>query len=165
MDIGSIADWNLTEDGGLMLVDELRHCVLRQDAYGNVKARGRRGNRAGEFHYPRSILVKGDSAYVVDSWNHRVQVFDAVSWKFLFEFGGFGSGPGQFFCPSWIVAIDERLIIADTNNARLSFHSRDGSFLFASYFADGRFPRKLQVSGGMIEVQYDSGERARLEYL
>ena len=165
MELGKIADWHRTEDRGLLLVDETNHCVVAQSPDGSTKTHGRKGVGPGEFHYPRSILVLGSSAYVVDSWNHRVQVFDIPSWRFRFEFGKFGSGPGQFFCPASIAFFDPWLLVTDTNNARLSFHSTDGRFLFSSGVSYNRFPRKARGVDGLIEVQYEDGELERLEFV
>ena len=106
---------------------------------------GRKGSRPGEFHYPRAILVVGSLSYIVDSWNHRVQVFKLPSFQFQFEFGGFGSGAGQFFCPCSITFSDPWVIVADTNNARLSFHLPDGKFLFSSVISGIDFRARFAV--------------------
>lgn len=165
MELGIIADWHKTEDNTLVLVDETNHCVVLQHPDGSIRTLGRKGTGPGEFHYPRSILALGSSAYVLDGWNHRVQVFDVQSWELKFEFGQFGSGPGQFFCPGSIAFLDPWLIVADTNNARLSFHSADGQFLFASGTSGNQFPRKVRNTDGLIEVQYEDGEWNRLEFV
>jgi len=165
MEFGKIADWHQTDDRSLVIVDETSHCIRVQQPNGDTRIFGRKGSRPGEFHYPRGILVLEESAYIVDSWNHRVQVFELPSWKFQFEFGGFGTEPGKFFCPCAITFSDPWLIVADTNNARLSFHKKDGQFLFSSAVSGDRFPRKVRTSNGPIEVQYENGEWNRLEFV
>jgi hypothetical protein len=165
MEFGKIADWHQTDDRSLILVDETNHRILVQQPDGNITSYGRKGTRPGEFHYPRGILVLESLAYVVDSWNHRVQVFKLPLFQFQFEFGGFGTGPGQFFCPCSITFSEPWLIVADTNNARLSFHMQDGRFLFSSGVSGNRFPRKVRSADGPIEVQYESGEWNRLEFI
>ena len=165
MEFGKISDWHQTDDRSLIAVDETNHQIVVQGPDGSTRFYGRKGNKPGEFHYPRSILVLGSSAYIVDSWNHRVQVFEIPSWKFKFEFGGFGTGAGKFFCPCSITFSDPWLVIADTNNARLSFHMPDGKFLFSSGVAGDRYPRKVRGENGPIEVQYENGEWNRLEFI
>jgi len=64
---------------------------------------------------------------VADSGNHRLQAFD--SWgNFLAEFGGLGSGEGQFNNPQGL-AVDTsgRVIVVDQGNNRLQILSFDGS--------------------------------------
>ena len=49
---------------------------------------GMRGNRLGEFAYPRAIAADGNGRlYVADTKNQRIEVFDAHG-NGLFEFGG-----------------------------------------------------------------------------
>jgi hypothetical protein len=165
MEFERISDWHETDDRSLIAVDETNHRVVVQDADGRIQYYGRKGSTQGEFLHPRSVLVLGRKAYVVDSWNHRVQVFELPFWKFQFEFGGFGMLPGEFFCPCSIAFSDPWLIVADTNNARLSFHTKDGQFLFSSGIPGGRFPRNVRTTHGPIEVQCEDGVWSRPEFV
>jgi tripartite motif-containing protein 71 len=56
---------------------------------------------------------------VADSYNHRVQIFDAEG-NFLHKFGSDGSGDGQFSFPKG-VAISKagNIIVTDYNNHRV----------------------------------------------
>ena len=147
---GPVSDWAKTADGGLVLIDELNHRVLMQSADGRLRV------AATGFRYPRSVVVMDSMAYVVDSWNHRVRAFDLPEWRSAFEFG-------SFFCPSWIAAMNGLLVVADTNNQRLSFHEPNGSPLF-TYSLDG-FPKRVCTnSNGGIIVYYDDGEMETLTY-
>jgi len=109
-------------------VDTLKHQVGKH---------GRQGSAPGEFRYPARALTIGSRAYVCNSWNHRVQVFDLPDWKFAFEFG-------DFFCPKWIetIRLDGRdmLVVVDTNNARLCFHEADGERVTIFRFESQSFP-------------------------
>src|SRR4051812_19371573 len=100
---GPVRDWVKTADGELLMVDELNHRIIAQTADGRMRV------AAEGFRYPRSITVMDSIAYVVDSWNHRVRAFHMPGWNPAFEFG-------SFFCPSWITAVNNRLVVADTNN-------------------------------------------------
>ncbi len=115
---------------------------------GVAGAWGDNGTEAGQFNFPRGIAVGPDgNIYVVDSDNHRVQVFDPDG-IFLREWGGQcnlstgqvcvdpdGDGPlspgdGQFQEP-WGIAVagDGRVYVADTWNHRVQVFDSDGSFL------------------------------------
>ena len=147
---GPVRDWAKTPDSELVLIDELNHRVLLQSADGRLRV------AAKGFRYPRSIAVLNSTAYVVDSWNHRVQAFELPDWNPAFTFG-------SFFCPSWISVINNALVVADTNNRRLSFHEPNGSVLF-TYALDG-YPRRVGAdANGNIVVDYDNGETDTLTY-
>jgi len=78
------------------------------------------------FDHHRGLLL------VVDSYNHRVQVFSCDDGSFVSKFGEKGEQPGQFMYPDGL-AIDhdhDRILIADTNNDRVqSWSLSDQSFL------------------------------------
>ena len=84
----------------------------------------------GQFDKPHALAVgpQGD-VYVVDTDNHRVQVFDGNG-RFLFKWGRFGTGDGQFDSPLGI-AVDSRgrVHVADTGNCRIQQFDRRGTFL------------------------------------
>jgi hypothetical protein len=145
---GPIRDWVRTADGELVLVDELNHRVLLQSGDGRLRV------AAKGFRYPRSVAVLESTAYIVDSWNHRVQAFQLPDWSPAFEFG-------SFFCPSWIAVMNNLLVVADTNHRRLSFHEPNGSALF-THAVDG-FPKRVGAnSNGDIVVCYDDGDTETL---
>ena len=106
------------------------------------------GTEPGQFNHPRGVAVDRDgNVYVVDSDNHRVQVFDANG-TFLRAWGSQcnlaselgcadldGDGPmaygdGQFQEPWGITVSDDgRVYVADTWNHRIQVFDRDGTFL------------------------------------
>ena len=64
---------------------------------GAVEGRPDKGGADGQWHFPTYIAIdpsNGD-AYVSDTMNFRLQVFDAAG-KFLRKFGENGDGPGMF---------------------------------------------------------------------
>ena len=145
-----IRDWTKTPDGHAIFVDELNHRILVEDGQGTLRV------VSGEFRYPRSIAVLGPLAYVADSWNHRVRALNLPEWTLAFDFG-------PFFCPSSITVVNGLLVVADTNNCRLSFHRPDGSCEL-TYALNG-FPQRVDVNdGGNLIVRYDDGDSETLNY-
>lgn len=73
------------------------------------------------FNVPRAVAVdKQDRIYVLDSLNHRIQVF-ASSGDWLYTFGELGQGPGQFVGPADLcIDTDNNLVfVADKGNKRI----------------------------------------------
>jgi uncharacterized protein (TIGR03663 family) len=106
---------------------------------------GTAGMNPGEFNHPRGIAVAPDGGiYVVDSDNHRIQVFDAAG-TFLREWGGQGNAPGQFQEP-WGIWVDAAglVYVADTWNHRIQVFDADGTFLRQW----GRFGEVVGAVGG-----------------
>ncbi len=69
---------------------------------------------------------------VADRDNNRLQAFTNLG-EFVAEFGGFGSGPGQFSLPRGLAVDNQgRILVADSGNhrlQRLAFNGRAFSFL------------------------------------
>jgi uncharacterized protein (TIGR03663 family) len=106
------------------------------------------GTEPGQFNHPRGVAVDRDgNVYVVDSDNHRIQVFDGNG-AFLRAWGSQcnlaaelgcadldGNGPmaygdGQFQEPWGITVSDDgRVYVADTWNHRIQVFDREGTFL------------------------------------
>jgi len=93
------------------------------------------GDADGQFYFPRGLVFDQhrDLLLVVDSRNHRVQVFsqgDDEGFSFVSKFGEQGEGPLQFDSP-WGIAIDhdhDRIIT--THSCRVQVWSAsDQSFL------------------------------------
>jgi len=86
------------------------------------------------FH-PYYINIFGAKAYVTDSENHCVHVFNALNGQWLTSFGGKGSTAGLFHTPSGIVVNLNRIFICDRTNGRIqAFRADDYSFVIQSTF-------------------------------
>ncbi|MBI3762981.1 MAG: SMP-30/gluconolactonase/LRE family protein, partial [Chloroflexi bacterium] len=127
-------------DGSLYVADTRNHRVQKFDANGKLQlAWGSFGDIAqntaapGTFNEPWGIAVdsKGD-VFVSDTWNHRVQKFDANG-NVLTTWGTFGTGEGNNFA-MWGprgLAVDsqDRVYVADTGNKRILVFDADGNAL------------------------------------
>ena len=87
-----------------------------------------KGKKNGQFNGPSGLVFSSNKMlYVVDRWNHRVQVFGD---KFAFTFGSKGSNPGQFQTPVRIaIDTDNRVLVSDINGNHISLFSHTGSFI------------------------------------
>lgn len=96
-----------------------------------IKSWGNNGFGDGQFVNPRNLAVSPEGrVYVVDTGNHRIQVFDSEG-NFLQKWGEAGIGPGQFNEP-WGIAIapNGNVYVADTWNHRIQVFDEAGNFLF-----------------------------------
>jgi predicted membrane-bound mannosyltransferase/sugar lactone lactonase YvrE len=124
-------------DGSIYVADSRNHRIEKFDANGQLMlAWGSYGASAngqiaapGTFNEPWGIAVGPDgSVYVADTWNHRIQKFDANG-KFLLTWGH--EGQGDQFDALWgprAVAVDGagRVFVADTGNKRIAVFDANG---------------------------------------
>eukprot|EP00058_Branchiostoma_floridae_P002441 XP_002587929.1 hypothetical protein BRAFLDRAFT_87317 [Branchiostoma floridae] len=98
----------------------------------------------GEMLRPWYVTVDGEGNFLVtDLINHSVYVYDE-SGKFLFQFGGEGSGEGQLTHPHGICTDSSgHIIVADSENYRVQMFTRHGEFVRT--VRTGFFPEGLAV--------------------
>jgi streptogramin lyase len=94
---------------------------------------GGSGTEPGKLNRPYGVFVDGSgSIYVADSYNHRIQKFDAGG-NLVLAFGSAGTGPGEFLQPRDVVVNSEgRIYVADTNNHRIQEFDAQGRFIAKS---------------------------------
>ncbi|MCS7056649.1 MAG: TIGR03663 family protein [Thermoflexales bacterium] len=145
-------------DGTRFIVDRRANRVFQQDADGRiVRSFGGFGNQPGKFNDPWGIAVdEATNIYVADTFNHRIQKFDATG-HFVTAWGrpGATSEPGfgtdtQFFGPRDI-AFDRagRLLVTDTGNKRVQVFDRDGNFITqfgGGGSAEGQFDEPVGIA-------------------
>ena len=88
------------------------------------------GDRNGRFNHPRGLAFNNNKLlYVVDGFNHRVQVFQQDD-KFAFSFGNRGNNPGQFQYPVRI-AIDpnNNVLVTDYDANCIHLFTHNGQFI------------------------------------
>lgn len=82
---------------------------------------GQKGGSTGKMSRPKSLAIdeKKKALYVVDYMRHTVLIFD-LGGKYMYEFGGLGTGPGWFQYPVGLALNKEgNLIVADLFNQRV----------------------------------------------
>jgi YD repeat-containing protein len=120
---------------------------------------GGEGTENGKFKKPKGLALKGNSLFVADTGNNRVQ---EVSEKGTFEqmLGTEGTGNGQFKAPSAIAASSQVVVVADTGNNRIEvFRENKGTYEYLFQFgttgsSEGQFsePQGVAVSENSEEV-------------
>lgn len=143
---GSIAE-GMADPGGLAVDNENRllyvadaeqDLVLVYDAdppYKLLRKIGKPGTKhtstvPGEFAKPTGVAVDQDgNLYVSDTWNNRVEVFDAEG-NFIRAWGKNGDGPGYFARPKGIaIDADGHVWVADAVQDRLQVFTQEGQLL------------------------------------
>lgn len=91
---------------------------------------GTEGSRDGQFNSPRGLAVDSfGNVYVVDTGNHRIQVFTSDG-EFIAMWDGEGHGDGEFRNVV-AVAIDpsDNVYVLDENGYRIQKFTADGGFV------------------------------------
>jgi uncharacterized protein (TIGR03663 family) len=102
----------------------------RRLALSAIQSWGTFGKDAGQMDYPKGLAVDSEgNTYVADSYNHRVQVFDANG-RFVRQWGSQGNAAGQFQEP-WGLTVDPlgTVFVADTWNHRIQKFDAQGRWL------------------------------------
>ena len=114
---------------------------------------GTPGTGKGEFNMRRAngdpygmvAFAKDGSFYVLDSGNHRVQVFDKDR-TFVREWGTLGKGPGQFTETGGIVVdTDGNVVVIDNVRAVIETYKPDGTVVSTI----PAFPEDLHATPGV----------------
>ena len=131
----------LAPDGSVYVADTGNSRIVRLDAAGKVL--GSWGSRTPDkqtppapatFNEPWGIAVDAQgNVYVTDTWNHRIQKFDAQG-TFLLEWGVGGvssEGSDRFWGPRGIaIGPGGNVYITDTGNRRVAVFDPQGKFQF-----------------------------------
>ncbi|WP_417460016.1 peptidyl-alpha-hydroxyglycine alpha-amidating lyase family protein [Kordiimonas sp.] len=110
-------------DGNLYVADGGNFRVVKFGPDGNmIKMFGEKGEGEGQFNFPHSVVVKGDTLYVADRENQRIQLFD-LEGNFKKEWTGIGYPYGLVLLPGG------GFLMTDARNENLVTLSDDGKVL------------------------------------
>jgi DNA-binding beta-propeller fold protein YncE len=103
----------------------------------------------GQFAMPTNVAVDADAnLYVTDTWNNRIEVFDADG-NFIRTWGKAGDQPGKLFRPKGIaIDVDGHVWVADTQQDRVQCFTQDGQLLMW-LGAHGGLPGQFQALAGL----------------
>ena len=129
----------LAPDGSIYVADSRNNRIEKFDAtgkflstWGSFGSLDAKTADPGKFNEPWGVAVGADgSVYVSDTWNHRVQKFDANG-TFVKMWGIFGQGetPDAFWGPRAIVVDGQgRVYVSDTGNKRIVVFDANGTSL------------------------------------
>eukprot|EP00058_Branchiostoma_floridae_P002437 XP_002587925.1 hypothetical protein BRAFLDRAFT_87313 [Branchiostoma floridae] len=113
----------------ILVTDPLPGAVLVFRPNGSL-VRTVRHPRGGEMTHPQYVTVDGEGNILVSDWNNNyVYVYDE-SRKFLFQFGGEGSGEGQLASPNGICTDSSgHILVVDFRSRRVQIFTRHGEFV------------------------------------
>jgi uncharacterized protein (TIGR03663 family) len=148
-------------DGSLYVADSNNHRIQKFDpsgkflmAFGTFSGPNNPNPAPGTFNEPWGVAVGSDgSVYVADTWNHRIQKFDATG-KFITAWGVAGQtemgGQGGIFWGPRDVAVgqDGRVYVSDAGNKRIQVFSAEGVFQ-AQFGGAGVQPGQLDEPVGL----------------
>lgn len=108
-----------------------------------------------EFYSPSGLAIdqKSGRLYVADTGRHKVRVYDSVSGKFLFEFGGRGTQLGQFNFPTHLFLRKGRLYVTDTMNFRVQVFDLEGKPLHKFGEAGANFGQLARPKGVSVDSE------------
>jgi DNA-binding beta-propeller fold protein YncE len=163
--MGGFGDREMQDPNGLAIDTENRFIyvadtgldqvlVYDADTYKLLRRIGTTGKNhtltdPGNFSKPTNVAVDKDgNLYVSDTWNDRVEVFDADG-VFIRAFGKNGDGPGDFARPKGIaIDCDGHVWVADAMLNRLQVFTPQGRLLLAMG-TFGVFPGQFQALTGL----------------
>ncbi len=124
----------IDRDGRLLVADTHFYRVLVYDRQGKLLQQvgdGIQGTTPGRFGYPTDVVADRLGNLYVSEYgeNDRIQVFSPEG-KWLRQWGGYGTEPGQFIKPRALAIDDQdRLYVADSCNHRIQVFNTDGKLL------------------------------------
>ena len=118
----------ISSDKKIYVVNTNNHCIKifnsrkveKPEAILGIKDKA--GDSNTQFKNPYGIAVANNLIYVADTNNHRVQIFDDKSKKYIATLGKTGSGGSsntQLMSPMGVTVANNRIYVADTGNQRV----------------------------------------------
>ena len=130
-------------DDTLWVTDAANYCVMIYTKTGSKMGRfGGPGSSGGKFNYPQGIFVEDGHAYVMDSNNGRIAIFD-MNLKLKSTIGNIGGYPEAFYTPKGIF-VSDRIYACNTRNHFVSVFDKSTHKLVAKLGNLGDDPIDLQ---------------------
>ncbi len=130
-------DLAFAKDGTFYLTDTLNQRIIHFSATGEIlhqwgSESSKNEAEPGTFREPWGIAVAPDgSVFVADTWNHRIQHFNAAG-KFINTWGYFGQAeqPDAFWGPRDVaVSTKGQVFVTDTGNKRVVVFDMQGNYI------------------------------------
>lgn len=152
-DRGRPTGMSIDSKGRLLVADTHYYRVLIYSLQGELLQTigGTRGNGPGEFGFLTDIAEDSQGCLYVSEYGEydRIQKFTPEG-KYLLEWGGHGSEPGQFLRPqSVLVDEQDRVWVADACNHRIQIFDTRGKLL-QMWGTPGSAPGELYYPYGMV---------------
>jgi ABC-type Fe3+ transport system permease subunit len=110
---------------------------------------GRFGAGDGEFSRPQSMVIDGETLYVTDACNHRIEVFKTDG-RFVRTMGKIGSDLGQFRFPYGLDMDSKgRLVVCEFGNNRVQLVDKETGRGLAQWGSGGRELGQLAYPWGV----------------
>lgn len=161
--IGKPVGLSVGPDGNVYVPDTHYQRIIVYSPTGQeVRRWGGPGKGPGEFVYPTDIAFDDKGRVFVSEYgdNDRIQVFDQQG-KFLYQFGEFGVGDGEFRRPQSMVIVGETLYATDSCNHRIVVFKTDGTFVKSmgqtgQGLGEFRFPYGLDIdaAGRLVVCEF-----------
>ncbi len=125
----------------------------------------------GKFIYPTDVAFDAAGRVFVSEYggHDRVQVFTPAG-KFLYAFGRFGEGPGEFNRPQSMVIEGDAVYITDACNHRIVVYKTDGTYVRTFGGVGGgpgefRFPYGMDrdAAGNLVVCEYGNNRVQRVD--
>jgi DNA-binding beta-propeller fold protein YncE len=116
---------------------------------------GRFGAGPGEFSRPQSMVIDGETLYVTDACNHRIQVFKTDG-TFVRSMGKIGSDLGEFRFPYGLDMDSKgRLVVCEFGNNRVQLVDKQTGKGLAQWGTGGRELGQLAYPWGVAVDKHD----------
>ena len=156
----------------LFVTDTIQNKVVMFDESGAELAEfGSRGLAPGQFNFPTSLAIHGETILVNDTLNYRIQVF-SLDGAPLGSFGEIGDSSGQFAMSKGLAADTQgHVYVADALSNFIQIFDSDGRFLLSFGGMGGeagrfRLPAGVHIFNNMIFIADSQNGRVQVfEYL
>jgi DNA-binding beta-propeller fold protein YncE len=150
-------------DGNIYVADTHYHRVVVYAPDGTeIRRWGSFGREKGQFIFPTDVAFDAAGRIFVSEYgdHDRIQVFDGAG-NYLFEFGRFGHGDGEFSRPQSMAIVGDEVYVTDSCNHRLVVFTTDGRWVrniggVGTAAGQFRFPYGLTVdrNGRLVVCEF-----------